>query len=169
MGREIRRVPRDWEHPKFTEGARRGQYMPLHDQDYETAAEEWMKNLGLWRQGRHEAQPSCDFCRYYWEYESPPDKETCREKKWTEAEATHYQMYETVSEGTPVSPVFASPQELADYLVSKGDFWDQKRGKGGWSRAAAESFVKAGSAPSVMTTVTAAGVDVREPRDGMEY
>ena len=37
--------------------------------------------------------------------------------EWTEEEATHYQMYESTSEGTPISPVMSSPQLLAKWLA----------------------------------------------------
>ena len=50
-------------------------------------------------------------------------------------------MYETVSEGTPVSPVFETKAELVEYLVRHGDYWDQSRGDGGWDRKSAEGFV----------------------------
>lgn len=32
-----------------------------------------------------------------------------------------YQLWETVSEGSPISPVFATPEELADWLVVPGN------------------------------------------------
>jgi hypothetical protein len=37
--------------------------------------------------------------------------------QWTEAEATHFQMYENVTEGTPISPVMDSPEALAHWLA----------------------------------------------------
>ena len=37
--------------------------------------------------------------------------------RWTPDEATHYQMYETASAGTPISPVMASVEQLANWLV----------------------------------------------------
>jgi hypothetical protein len=71
-----------------------------------------------------------------------------------------------VSEGTPVSPPFATKEELADYLAERGDFWDQKRcltpewvtlwggtpGISGWGKEAAYRFVNAGWAPSMIAT-----------------
>lgn len=51
-----------------------------------------------------------------------PDPEYYR-PRWTADEATHYQLYETVSEGTPLSPPFASKAELVEYLVERGDGW----------------------------------------------
>lgn len=43
---------------------------------------------------------------------------------WPEADCTHLMMYETVSQGTPVSPAFATPEELARWLVdNKATFY----------------------------------------------
>jgi hypothetical protein len=35
---------------------------------------------------------------------------------WSQSECTHWQMYEEITEGTPISPVFATPEELARWL-----------------------------------------------------
>lgn len=51
-----------------------------------------------------------------------------------------WQMWETVSEGSPVSPVFATPEELVDWMTQPGD-GDWRRP---YSREAAEAFVKVG-------------------------
>jgi hypothetical protein len=53
-----------------------------------------------------------------------------------------WQVWETVSEGSPITPVFATREELVDYLVDGGDGWDRSRGEKGWDRAAAERFCK---------------------------
>ena len=37
--------------------------------------------------------------------------------QWTETEATHFQMHENVTEGTPISPVMDSPEGLAQWLA----------------------------------------------------
>ena len=47
MGREIRKVPKDWVHPKETKwnGLKQCEitaYMPKYDRDYDTAAAEWI-------------------------------------------------------------------------------------------------------------------------------
>lgn len=55
----------------------------------------------------------------------PPEREYYR--SWKDEDATWFQVWETVSEGTPVTPPFATKEELIDYLVANGDFWDQKR------------------------------------------
>lgn len=53
MGREIRKVVPGWEHPRYTEedaprSDRVGDYRPLYDQDYESAANEWLAGLLEW-------------------------------------------------------------------------------------------------------------------------
>ena len=148
MGREIRRVPPDWEHPRYTKddaerSALIGKYRSLHDEDFETASEEWLQNCLLWKEGKHPDQIGKDRAsyKYYWQLAgNPPDPLHYRERKWTPEEATHFQVYETVSEGTPLTPVFATKQALIDYLVSFGDFWSQHEGKGGWPKENAERF-----------------------------
>lgn len=147
MGREIRRVPPNWEHPRYTkENARRdrdiGEYMPMYDETFEDAAAKWKAGYASWEAGTHE---SIEFYKErgrkieYWEYDSPPDRELYR-PAFTE-EPTWFQVYQTVSEGSPVSPPFATREELVEYLVQYGDFWAQRRGEGGCSRKAAEAFV----------------------------
>lgn len=73
-------------------------------------------------------------------------------RPWTDAEATWVQVWETVSEGTPVTPPFATKAELVDYLVAGGDDWDRKRGRGGYSREQAVAFVESGWVPSMVVT-----------------
>jgi hypothetical protein len=147
MGREIRRVPPNWEHPKDE----RGNYKALYDQDFNSAAREWLDGCIAWENGTHEDLIKDPELKkkypYYWQLnDDPPDEEYYR-PAFTE-EPTWYQVYETVSEGTPVTPPFATKEELINYLVEYGDFWDQKRGHGGYAYDAAESFVNSGWAPS---------------------
>jgi hypothetical protein len=176
MGREIRRVPPDWEHPKRERCEHHPKCdpvcdQPLYDEDYDEAAQEWMREFAEWEADkdgvRTEASTSTYFTRYFWDWHgSPPDKDYYRSRKWTTAEATNYQIYETVSEGTPVTPHFATKEELIDYLVEHGDLWDQQRGAGGWTRENAESFVSRGYAVSLTVNRTATSVTIKEPRDG---
>lgn len=159
MGREIRMVPPNWEHPRYTEenapfDNRIGEYHPLFDEDFEKQANEWFADCLLWSRGEHPDQQK-DYCKeykFYWQWAgNPPDAEYYR-PKWADEEMIWFQVYETVSEGTPVTPPFATKAELVDYLSTKGDFWDQKRGEGAWDRDAAEKFVGHGWAPSLIVT-----------------
>lgn len=58
---------------------------------------------------------------------------------WSSEEMTAFQIYEEVSEGTPVSPVFQSEEELVVWL----------RNEAGLSPEAITHFVDAGWVPSL--------------------
>lgn len=119
MGREVRRVPENWEHPR-QEGCK--EYQPLYDEDYDTVAAKWLADAVSWSQGQHPDQ-SADWAKsakdskYFWEWEGePPDKKYYR-PAWPTKTRTHLQMYETCTEGTPISPVMETPEELARWLA----------------------------------------------------
>jgi hypothetical protein len=114
-------------------------------------AREWLDNAIAWDKGTHPgvAENKAD-CPFYWQYHGDPPNPEYYRPKWTDDERTHIQMYETVSEGTPVTPVFASKRELVEHLVVHGDDWDAARGDGGWSREAAEKFAGDEWAPSLV-------------------
>ena len=167
MGREIRRVPPNWEHPRYTKDNARyqnwvGNYIGMHDDDYDSAAQEWLEQFDLWRAGKHPSQHGeyASDSKYYWEYDTPPDPESYR-PAFTE-EPTWYQVYETVSEGTPVTPPFATQDELIDYLVNVGEMagtqYNRKH-----SREAATKFVKdTGYVPSMVVMRGPEGVTIKE-------
>jgi len=168
MGREIRRVDLDWEHPRYTErdapfSNRVGQHRPLHDNDYAAAAREWIAEFEQWQRGEHPSQKATpSICQFYWEYAgNPPESDDYRAEPFKNP--VGYQVYETVSEGTPVSPVFATKAELVEYLVAHGDFWDQKRGHGGWRRESAERFVNHEYAPSFIVSTGPEGPHIAGP------
>ena len=203
MGKEIRRVDADWEHPKM-EG-HNDNYKPLHNEDYESALSKWVDNYNLWKAGNYPQQKkavafsklmesahpnSKEFQNAYellhtgehpdqeelmknenyiyeypyWKWEDyPPDPNYYMPKPFKNP--TWFQMYENVSEGTPISPKFETKEELVDYLVTNGDFWDQETGKGGWERKNAEYFVNQGFAFSGIITGSGKNCKIIEPRD----
>ena len=174
MGREIRRVPPNWEHPRYTADdapykQHVGEYRPCYDDSYEHARDEWIRGFDLWRAGKHEEQianPDACWVKGYdwWEYDSPPDRTSYR-PAFTE-EPTWFQVYETVSEGTPVTPAFATTEELIDYLCTRGDFWCQNRRERPPTREAAEAFVKSGWVPSMIVVNNKSGkVTIKEGID----
>jgi hypothetical protein len=167
MGREVRMVPANWEHPARDPSCdpyRHGGYQPMHDQTFAEAAAEWKASFAKWEAGERPSYYTDDGSgTEFWEYEGePPNRFYYR--PWADDEAVWFQVWETVTEGTPVSPPFATEGELIDYLAANGDFWDQKRclepssvalwnmefGKSGWGREAAERFVKGKWAPSMV-------------------
>lgn len=122
------------------------------------ACQAWEDAYQKWLDGEHDevireygeedypkGNPRASFIA--WHGEKPDDPE--RYQNWEDHEATWYQVWETVSEGTPVTPPFATKEELVDYLVEHGDFWDQQRRKEGikymnsdpWDRETASRFV----------------------------
>lgn len=166
MGREIRRVPANWQHPKRTEFnylkmRDEKSFQPLHNKPYISAISEWIRDHLLWQRGEHPDQQGDDRSeyQYYAQWgDGPPNVEYYR-PEWKPEEMTRYQVYETVSEGTPVTPPFETQAELIEYLVEHGDYWDQKRREEGrssmpcepWTRKQAESFVLgSGWAPSLV-------------------
>lgn len=123
MGREIRRVPSWWQHPVDEEG----KYFPLLDRSYDEAVRDYEYGLKMWKEGRRPSQlrspdeiAGLSFAQWCgWEGE-PPDPRIYRRESWTEDEATAVQLYETISEGTPASPVFATLDELGAWMIEHG-------------------------------------------------
>lgn len=159
MGREIRMVPPNWDHPRDDWG----KFRPMRNRRFEDKAAEWKAEFAKWEAG--ERPDDCDEESQhleYWEWNGyPPDRDEYR--PWKDEEATWFQVWETVSEGTPVTPPFATREELVWYLASKGDFWDQKYGDPPWSLESALKFCApgAGWAPTGMMI----GNRVVEPRN----
>jgi hypothetical protein len=163
MSREVRRVPADWQHPRWahdelvtSQAHLAGRYQPCVDADYESACREWYADAALWCRGEHpdqQKQPRPSYLanyRWYHEWHAPPHRKCHRERAWTPEEATHYQVYETVTEGTPITPVFATLEEMVEHLVRYGTDWDDDRAHPGWDRAAAVAFAGAGHAMSAV-------------------
>lgn len=129
MGREIRRVPPNWEHPKVN-----AEYFPLHDQCYEAVAQDWDYQAGLWERYEHPDQSKYDAamdCATWEEWHGErPDPTYYRHRCWGEDEATSYQIYENVTEGTPLSPVLPDIEAVRAWLFAAG-----------YSRAATEQLI----------------------------
>ena len=161
MGREVRMVPKNWEHPKKTEYNFLKQrdvtnYQPMYDQSYVDAATEYRDGFLKFYNTNEHRERACEF----WDWHGNPPNEAYY-RAYQDKEASWYQLYETVSEGTPVSPPYKTKEELADYLAEHGDFWDQKRRKEGetimncepWGKEQAYKFVMGdGWAPSMVIT-----------------
>lgn len=133
MGREVRRVPADWQHPRYAADHHRerlrGRYIPLHDGGFAQADADWSEGWAKWQEGLTEnyggpekwraIDPECRgmrFTDYHGERPSPDDYMP----DWPEDQRTHFMMYEDTSEGTPISPAFATPEELARWLADTG-------------------------------------------------
>ena len=123
MGREVRMVPPGWKHPK--DKLKPDGYLPLHAPCWSARAAEWASDFLMWERGEHRSQAwyrerGTESPRYYWQYAgAPPDPDDYM-PDWPESERTHFMMYEDCSEGTPISPAFATAEELARWLVDNG-------------------------------------------------
>ena len=120
MGRKVRRVPPDWEHPRDAQG----EYIPMHDH--------FPYNEAEIAEGLNDG----------WLRDEPPFYGIDVMPQWAADHTSAYQLYETTSEGTPVSPVFATEDEMVDWLTRP-----QPIGFGGdvitMGRDAARAFVRA--------------------------
>lgn len=127
MGREVRRVPPDWRHPK-----RGGEYVPLFGGSYARVARAWDEECerwcGGWRPeyGGDVARDLPDTPEAYAEWTGQRPIASDYMPDWPAGACSHLQMYETTSEGTPISPVMQDPEALAAWLVAHrvGGFGD---------------------------------------------
>ncbi len=145
MSRELRLVPANWKHPVDYCGHK----IPMFDMTFETAVKEWLAELEIEiEKGIIEA------VEWLKDNRSP---EVSNYRPWKDEEATWYQIWETVSEGTPVSPPFATKEEIITYLTTIGH-----------TRSQAESFIECGWVPSAMAVISenktsfVCGIDIAE-------
>ena len=145
MGRELRKVPEGWEHPKNNDGS----YQPMYDRFYGDALNDWLKENQQWEDGTHpdlvdhpERKEKYPFFAM-WDG-GPPDVNYYQTKKYKPEELTHIQLYETTSEGTPKSPVFKANEleKLCEYAAKNcTTFADFKITKEEWFRMLSDGFV----------------------------
>jgi len=145
MGREVRRVPANWEHPKYDNG----KFVPLYGASYAERAARWDKENAKWNEGMRndfkggwkpleEKYKGMSFTE--WGGERPVADDYMPD--WPEDRRTHLMMYENTSEGTPISPAFETPEELARWLVDNNasSFAGQTASYEGWLRVARGGF-----------------------------
>lgn len=136
MGVEIRLVPAYWNHPTRYERSnpRHLEFQPMRQQFYLDAAEEWLKDCIAWANKTHpEYDPAYP---YYWDYDSP-SPEKAYYAPYKKEECGWFQLYETVTEGTPLSPPFLTARQLIHHLCSMGDSTGYK-----WDLYKAQEFVE---------------------------
>lgn len=145
MGRELRKVPANWEHPKKDDG----RYHPMFDKFYGDALADWLKEHEQWENGTHpdlidKPERKEEYPFYAMWGGNPPDVEYYQTKKYLPEELTHIQLYETTSEGTPKSPVFKADEleKLCEYAAENcTTFASFKATKEEWFKMLSEDFV----------------------------
>ena len=151
MGREIRRVPADWEHPKDEHG----NYIPMYDQSYDEALAEYNAELEAWNNNTHpdilnDPKVKVTYPNFKDWKAGPPDKNTYRSRIFKEEELTHIQLYNTTSEGEPISPLFKADEfeKLCEWAAENATtFADYKAPKDSWIKMLKDGYVyhKAGN------------------------
>ena len=145
MGRELRRVPANWEHPKNDKCS----YQPMYDEFYEDVMDEWIENHKKWLNGTHPdlvKNPKLkeEYPLYAMYDGGTPDIEYYQTKKYSEEELTHIQLYERTSEGTPLSPVFKKEEfeKLCEWAAENATtFASFKATKQEWMDMLKDNFV----------------------------
>lgn len=122
MGRQVRRVPRDWQHPQEW---RRGrlEFVPLLAGPFKATHEEWIADKAAWDRGERPKYWQQGSTNDYVQWAGPEPLAADYMPEWPEAERTHWQMYENTSEGTPISPVMETPHALARWLADNNASW----------------------------------------------
>jgi hypothetical protein len=118
LSREVRRVPMGWEPPRDA----RGRFLPMHDQTHADALAEYEAERAKWERGEFPAYATAESRTLpYEEWNGhPPDEESFR-PEWPADAEMGIRMYETVTEGTPISATYADTDEgrraMADELA----------------------------------------------------
>ena len=169
MSREVRRVPLDFDWPLGEDWAGYNLWLPkcpdCKDEDgYSTGY------VGGQSYAPGEECQTCDGHRRL----ATPEQRAILEVPVGEG----WQVWETVSEGAPITPVFPTAEALIDWLVLEGCHSDPERT---WERfvewnpplrrSAAEAFVTAGWAPSMIVEAWAwcAEADRVEPNQDRNH
>lgn len=150
MGREVRMVPADWVHPSdgfYSDGSVR--YEPLYDgRDFADRLADWDVEAAKWDAGEYPSYASEESRSLsYAEWAGDRPNQADYMPQWDDSQRTHFMMYSTTSEGTPISPPFETPEELARWLADTGasSFGNSTASYEAWLRVA-----QGGYAPSAV-------------------
>lgn len=166
----MRRVPAGWQHPKNEAG----HFVPLLGRCFRTELREWKAEKAYWDAGWRRAygetvafkdsdgnwaQREGKYASMsFEEWHGAKPQEECYMPEWPAEECTLLMMYEDTSEGTPISPAFQDPDELAFWLADNAAsaFGDHTASYESWL-----AMIKRGWACSVV-------MDSRGIRSGVE-
>lgn len=131
MGREVKRVPLDFDHP--LDKVWYGYQITFCHEEYQDGCErcrEFARIMGI-PPKLYENIPNDDPCpdwRKYFKVDPP--------------EGDGYQLWETTTEGAPVSPVFKTPEELAEWCEENATVFANIRAtKEEWLEMIRDGFV----------------------------
>jgi hypothetical protein len=93
---------------------------PLHEgREYQPSVDAWDEECAKWKAGWRPEHADDDESKAM-TYEQWAGQRPHRDDYmpiWPESECTYLMMYETTSEGTPISPAFKTPDRLARWLT----------------------------------------------------
>lgn len=173
MSREVRMVPATWQHPTewgtdWRTNRPKIRFKPLFRSEYAERAAEWEEEFLHWQRGEvrnwstkgwEAKSPSALQCKSFEEWHGGRPVEADYMPSFPEGTATHLMMYETTTEGTPISPAFATPEELARWLADNNA---SAFGEDGASYAHWLTVARGGWAPSAV-------IDAKGLRSGVEF
>jgi hypothetical protein len=122
MGRQLRRVAANWQHPKN----QNGYYIPLFDRNFSEELAIWNIHKGQWDKGLRDDhkggwQPKQgdEINMPFEEWYGNKPKATWYMPEWSDEEKTHIQLYENTTEGTPISEVYEASEleTLCEYAA----------------------------------------------------
>ena len=123
MGREVRRVPADWSHPKNDDG----KFTPMYGGSFAKSLAKWSEGNAKWAEGLRDdhnggwkPRDADDGPMTFEEWEGARPVFEDYMPEFDSGTATHFMMYEDTTEGTPISPAFSTPEELARWLADSG-------------------------------------------------
>lgn len=147
MGRQLRKVAANWQHPKNE----KGNYIPLLDGNFTERLAKWEEGNKQWENGfvddwnggwKPKEEKYKDMPFGEWDGEKPLKEDYMPE--WTEAEKTHIQLYENTTEGTPISDVYKADdlEKLCEHAAENcSTFADFKATKEEWMQMLGKDFV----------------------------
>lgn len=150
MGRELRKVPAEWQHPKDENG----NYIPLLGRSFSEDLAEWHQEELMWAKGFRKGfkmlgekewikkEPKHKNISFVdWKGEKP-QKEWYM-PQWKEKSKTCMQLYQTTSEGIPITPVFKLTEfdELCKYAAKNCYiFADYRLTEKQWKKALLDDY-----------------------------
>ena len=132
MGREVRMVPKSWKHPKREDGS----FIELFDSDFEARAAEWDDENDKWIAKDfpdYVSEESKKMSYSEWNGDRPENQDYM--PSFEGGSASCLMMYETTTEGTPISPAFETAEELAQWLFDNNASL-------GWQTASYEGWLR---------------------------
>lgn len=147
MGRQLRKVAANWQHPKD----KSGNYIPLLDGKFSERLAKWEEENAQWEKGfrddwsggwKPKEADELNLTFAEWSGEKPVKEDYMPE--WKDEELTHIQLYENTTEGTPISPVYLASEieKLCEYAAENcSTFADFKATKDEWRSMLDKDFV----------------------------